>query len=235
MSSLPDYNKIWTNVYGDLQEIGPAHRHMKRITRRLLSSIEYDSILDVGCGMGHNLPLLCEGRNPQRIAGIDISSKAIEHMRNTVGDSFHQIDIQKEKLNGLWDLVFCSLLLEHVPDDKSTLRNIRAMTGKYLFLSTIAGPFERYRTWEEKMGHVRNYQVGELESKLTEAGFTIEKVIYWGFPFFSPLVRLLQNHMTPENRMGITERLTAAVIYYLYFLNSYQKGDLLFILARIKK
>lgn len=227
----PDYDRIWTETYGDLQEIGPAHRHMERILDRLLKRIEYDSILDVGCGMGQHLPLLRKGRSLQRVAGIDISRVAIEHMRKTVGDSFYQLDIQKERLAGSWDLVFSSLLLEHVPDDMAALRNMRAMTGKHLLVSTISGSFQRYRTWEDKMGHVRNYGAGELESKLEKTGFTVQEVIHWGFPFFSPLARLLQNHMTPKADMGIGGRVAATVMYYLYFLNSRRKGDLLVILA----
>lgn len=229
--SATDYNRIWTEIYGDLQEIGPAHRHMERILAGLLTQIEYDSILDVGCGMGHHLPLLCRGRSPRHVAGIDISSVAVKHMRDTVSDSFYQLDIQNERLDGSWDLVFCSLLLEHVPDDMAVLRNMRAMTGKHLLISTMSGSFERYRTWEDKMGHVRNYRAGELESKLKQTGFAVQEVIRWGFPFFSPLARLLQNHITPKADMGTGGRLAAALMYYLYFLNSSRKGDLLVILA----
>lgn len=231
--SITDYDKLWADIYGDLQEIGPTHRHMKRIMRRFLGQIEYNSLLDVGCGFGHNLSLLCEGRNLQSVAGIDISRKAVEYMRRSVCESFHQLDIQKERLEGTWELVFSSLLLEHVPDDMAALRNMRAMTSKYLLVSTMSGSFERYRPWEEKIGHVRNYRIGELESKLEQTGFTVEQAVYWGSPFFSPIARIFQNHMAPKKKMGITGRVLAGILYLLYFLNSYRKGDLLIILAHV--
>ena len=44
------------------------------------------------------------------------------------------------------------------------------------------------------MGHVRNYRRGELEEKLRSTGFVVERAIYWGFPFYSPLARTVQNH-----------------------------------------
>ena len=231
--SITDYDKLWTDVYGDLQQVGPTHRHMKRIMQRFLRRIEYHSLLDVGCGFGHNLSFLCKERNLNRVAGIDISSKAVEHMRGKTDASFYQLDIQKERLKEKWDLAFCSLLLEHVSDDMSALCNMRAMTEKYLLLSTISGPFERYRPWEEKVGHVRNYRRGELESKLEKTGFTIQKAVYWGFPFFSPVARMLQNHMTLQSKMGVASRALGALLYAVYFLNSYQKGDLLIILASV--
>jgi len=228
-----DYNQLWSDIYGDLQEIGPVHQHMKRILRHILKQLDYKSLLDVGCGFGHNLPLLCKGRDLERIAGIDISEKAISHMRKHFPYSFYQLDIQKERLQETWELIFCSLLLEHVSDDLAVLQNLRAMTAKYLLLCTIAGPFKRYQKWEEKMGHVRNYRIGELEAKLEQTGFSVQKSIYWGFPFYSPIARMLQNYMKPKNKMGIIQRFLAVSLYYLYFLNSSKKGDLLIILAKV--
>jgi SAM-dependent methyltransferase len=232
---VPDYDQVWTQVYGDMQDIGPVHRHMKRIIRTLLRQIEYESVLDIGCGPGHNLSMLCKGRSlKRRVNGIDISNRAIEEARRTFSGEFYQLDIQKRRLEGSWDLVFSSLLLEHLPDDIAGLRHMRAMTGKYLLVSTIAGDFQRYKALDEQMGHVRNYQVGELEEKLVKAGFNLEKVIYWGFPFYTPLGRTLQNHISiGTGKFGFTSRFVAEIMYYLYFLNSYKRGDLLVVLASV--
>ena len=231
---VPDYDVMWTQVYGDIQRTGPVHRHMKRIVERLLAQIEYESVLDVGCGPGHNLPLLCQGRKLNRIAGIDISAWAIEQARKDGGGEFHLLDIEQGRLDGCWDLVYCSLVLEHLPNDLAALRNMRAMTGKYLLVTTMAGDFERYKTWDERVGHVRNYQVGELEEKLGKIGFSIQEVIYWGFPFYSPLGRTLQTRTgVGVGSFGLISRLLAEIIYYLYFLNLHKRGDLLVVLATV--
>ena len=233
-TDVPNYDQVWTQVYGDMQHVGPVHRHMKRIVKGLLAQIEYESVLDVGCGSGHTLPLLCQGRKLKRIAGIDISAWAIEQARKAGGGEFHLLDIQQGRLGGCWDLVYSSLLLEHLPDDLGALRNMRAMTGKYLLVSTIAGDFERYKAWDERMGHVRNYQVGELEEKLGRVGFIVQEVVYWGFPFYSPLGRTLQNRIgVGTGKFGLTARLVAELMYYLYFLNSHKRGDLLVVLATV--
>jgi SAM-dependent methyltransferase len=228
-----NYDKIWTDVYGDIQDHGPVHRHMRRILGTLVGSIEYESVLDVGCGLGHNLPLLCKGRRMQRITGVDISSLAIQQVQQIWGQDFYQLDIQKGGLGGCWDLVFSSLLLEHLPDDLAALRNMRAMTGKYLLLTTIAGSFQRYKNWERQMGHVRNYEVGELEGKLEKVGYIIQKVIYWGFPFYSPIARVLQNNMKASSKFEAKSRIFAQAMYLLYFLNSNRQGDLSIVLASV--
>jgi SAM-dependent methyltransferase len=230
-SAQPDYDRIWEDVYGDLQDFGPAHRHMIRIMRRMLAPLDYTSALDVGVGFGHNLPMLTEGRRLQRTVGVDISDRALAHVRSRSAGEFHKLDITAERLSERYDLVCCALVLEHVLDDDAALRNLRAMTGKYLLVTTIGGPFERYRRWEEQMGHVRNYARGELEHKLTTSGFTLLDITYWGFPFFSPIARTLQNRMTASSELPAGSRLMARLLYHVFFLNSSRRGDLLVALA----
>lgn len=231
----PDYDHIWADVYGDMQHSGPVHRHMRRIVRGLLKELDYDSVLDVGCGPGHNFDLLTESHAVRRFAGIDISGQAIERARkeHPTGE-FRVLDIERNRLDGQWDLVFSSLLLEHLPDDAAALRNLRAMTGRHLLVTTIAGDYERYRAWDSQMGHVRNYRVGELEAKLGDAGFVTEKVIYWGFPFYTPLGRTLQNASSMgKGKFGLGARVAAEVMNIVYAFNSHRRGDLLIALARV--
>jgi SAM-dependent methyltransferase len=227
-----DYDRIWTQVYGDAPNVGPVHRHMKRIVSELLAQIEYESILDVGCGPGYNLPMLCEGRELRSVAGLDISAWAINQARNERAGEFRVLDIQQERLDGSWDLVYCSLVLEHLTEDLAALHNMRAMTDKYLLTTTIAGDFERYRKREQQVGHVRSYEIGELEEKLRDVGFVVQKAIYWGFPFYSPLGRTLQACTgVGHGNLNRTASFLANVMYRLYFLNSCRRGDLLVVLA----
>src|SRR5205085_12303574 len=62
------YDALWEEVYGDLQDLGPAHRHMARLMRRTLARIDYRTVLEVGVGFGHNLPVLTAGHAIDRIA-----------------------------------------------------------------------------------------------------------------------------------------------------------------------
>ena len=230
--TIVDYDRVWEEVYGDLQDLGPTHAHMHRLMRRLLAPVEYASVLDVGVGFGHNLPVLTAGRPIERLAGIDLSSRAIKHVRDRWEGEFRQVDITTGGLAESYDLVCCALVLEHLRDDEAALHHMRRMTSGYLVVTTIAGNFERYLPWERQMGHVRNYQHGELERKLDSAGFEVLQVVYWGFPFYSPLSRILQNRMTATSRLPRSARAVARILYAVYFLNSRSRGDLVVALAR---
>lgn len=226
------YDELWETTYGDMQEIGPVHRHMRRIVARVLRGLEYRTVLDVGCGAGHNLPLLVDGRALDRLTGVDVSEEALGRARRRMPASeFVALDIERAALDQVSDLVFSSLLLEHLPDDESALRNMRAMTGRDLVVTTIAGDFERYRPWDEQVGHVRNYARGELERKLGAAGFRVEQAIYWGFPFYTPIVRTLQNRSRPTAEYTRGARLASALMDRVFFLNSHRRGDLLVVHA----
>jgi SAM-dependent methyltransferase len=232
LPTVPDYDEVWREVYGEMQERGPVHRHMRRILGNILSGLDYRSVVDVGCGAGDNFPLLVGHGSLDRLAGVDVSAEALDRARSRGSADLHQLDIESAALDERFDLVFSSLVLEHLPDDVAALRNMRTMTGRHLLVTTIAGDFERYRPWDEQMGHVRNYRRGELEQKLELAGFEPVRMVYWGFPLYSPVVRRLQNRATSEPSFGALERVAASVLYGLYFLNSSRRGDLLIALAR---
>jgi 2-polyprenyl-3-methyl-5-hydroxy-6-metoxy-1,4-benzoquinol methylase len=229
---MTDYDRIWDEVYGGLQDVGPTHRHMVRIMRRLLAPLRYESVLDVGVGFGHNLPALTAGREGVRVAGVDVSQRAIDHVRATHTGTFERLDITSECLQEKYELVCCALVLEHLVDDEATLANMRAMCSGHLLLVTIGGDFERYRPWEEQVGHVRNYAPGELERKLAAAGFELVELVRWGFPLYTPIVRSLQNRMTVSSELSRGSRLIAQILYPVFFLNSARRGDLLVALAR---
>lgn len=232
-AAVPDYDEVWDRVYGDMQDLGPVHRHMRRILAGMLAPLEFASAIDVGCGAGHNIGLL-RAAGDASLAGVDVSARALRRAATRWPEvELHQADIEKAGVEGRWDLVFCSLVLEHLPDDRAALRQMHAMAGRHLLLTTIGGDFERYRPWEEQMGHVRNYASGELEAKVAEAGFRVEQVVRWGFPFYSPLVRTLQNRMTAEPGYGLATRILARATYLAYHLNSARRGDVIFLLASI--
>lgn len=233
-SAAARYDELWQTAYGDMQEIGPVHRHMRRIAAGVLRGLDYRSVLDVGCGAGHNMALLTGGRSLERVTGVDVSEQALARARARVPTAeFRQLDIERAALDGTWDLVFSSLLLEHLADDEAAIHNMRAMTGRDLVVTTIAGDFERYRAWDEQVGHVRNYAPGELERKLAAAGFRVARAIYWGFPFYTPIVRTLQNRSRASAEYTLGARVASAVMHRVFFLNSSRRGDLLTVHATV--
>ena len=164
------------------------------------------------------------------------SSSAIELARRRVPDGdFRVLDITRISLDTKYDLVVCSEVLEHIPNDVIAIQNIRKMTNKYLLVSTPQG---RMREFEKHIGHIRNYAPGELVNKIQLSGFTVVSIVEWGFPFYSPLYRNfldLTGSKGTTGEFGPFRKLLAKLIYLLFLLNSSKRGDEIFVLAKVNE
>jgi hypothetical protein len=169
------------------------------------------------------------------VAGIDFSPASVQITRERIGKGrFEVIDLQTQHLDAQYDLTVSIDVMEHIPDDVAALTNLRKMTRRYALVSSIQG--NSLPQWEADMvGHVRNYRRGELAAKMGQAGFHIEKVIEWGFPFYSPLYRWVLTrtggHGT-DGSYGLRRKLLADALYTAFLLNSSRRGDLIFVLGR---
>src|SRR5438067_1310433 len=122
-----DYDQLWTQKWGDLQQYGPTSRHQRRIIADLLDPQHFDSILDVGCGEGSLLAFLGPRYRCHRMLGLDLSASAIERARQTFPSASYIVgDIGALPRGEQFDLVTCIDVLEHVEDDESLLRDIAA-------------------------------------------------------------------------------------------------------------
>ena len=228
-----DYDALWAESWGDVQDFSPVHLHITRQIVRALRGLPIRSVLDVGCGTGANLAALQHEFGFSDVVGIDLSAKALEVARERVQGELRVLDVLHEPpLDRTFDLVLSSQVIEHVEEDELFLEKLHAMCGRYCFVGTMQG---RMRPSEVSIGHLRNYSRRELEGKMERAGFAIERVIEWGFPFYSPLYRNARELVGGESAT-VGQKWwhgpVLAVLNQLYRLNSSRHGDVLMILGR---
>ena len=230
------YDKAWESKWDDMKKYGPFSRHLRRIIKQIIRPLKFESVLDVGCGQGSFLEELQAEFPGIKPRGIDLSSSAVRLASERVpGGQFAVVDITEQALDEKCDLVVCSEVLEHIPDDITAIQNLRKITGKYLLVSTPQG---RMRRFEKQVGHVRNYAPGELVLKLEANGFDVVSVVEWGFPFYSPLYRdflELTGSNGTTGEFGQVRKVISRFIYLLFMLNSSRHGDEIFVLARPNK
>jgi len=231
-----DYDVIWKTKWGGAQSYGPFHRHLRRIIKEMIRPLKFQSVLDVGCGQGSLLAELKLEFPAIKPTGVDVSLSAIEFARRRVPDGdFRVLDVTEASLDTSYDLVICSEVLEHIPNDLIAIRNLKKMTKKYLLVSTPQG---RMRGFEKQIGHVRNYASGELVGKIESSGFTIISAVEWGFPFYSPLYRNfldLGGNNGTSGEFGLFRKFVGRLIYMLFLLNSSKRGDEIFVLAKVNQ
>jgi SAM-dependent methyltransferase len=232
-SASKQYNELWSGAWGDMQAFGPVHRHALERLVTMVAELPVRSVLDVGCGSGQNLRALAAFRT-YRLAGIDVSDKALEKARAAVPDAeLHCMDVQVQKIDEKFDLVMSLQVVEHVPDDVAMIRNMRLMSNRYILIATMQG---KMRPSETRIGHLRNYSRAELAERMKSVGLKPIRVEGWGFPFYSPLYRTAAEWLPggpPDGPMGRGSKVAAAFLYQLYKLNVKGKGDVLTVLAEV--
>ena len=153
-----------------------------------ISSFSNKTILDIGCGAGTiSLYLANQGAN---IIGIDISRKAIDSCKKSAKalklkdrTQFICNTIEQIKFRRKFDLIICSEIIEHIPNDKAFLKRVYKLlkNNGLLILSTpsINAPLYKIglaQNFDKRVGHIRRYSKKQISDLVKKSGFTIEKV-----------------------------------------------------------
>jgi SAM-dependent methyltransferase len=71
------------------------------------------SVLDVGCALGDALPVWHRHYPNAKLFGCDVAQTAIDRSRQLHGDLAHFYRASFEEIEGFWDVIYCSNVLEH--------------------------------------------------------------------------------------------------------------------------
>jgi SAM-dependent methyltransferase len=142
------YDDMWTR-YGHLEEASPAAFHRRRLVADIAARVAAPTarVLDVGCGQGELLRDLAARLPQAHIAGADLSERSLRASRaqNPTFELF-PLDISAPDFAvregarlAAFDLVVCSEVLEHIPDDQQAARNLAALLAPHGVLIALRG------------------------------------------------------------------------------------------------
>ena len=159
------------NAYNEWSESYDLDTNLTRdldhkVTRDLLANLQFDSILELGCGTGKNTVFLAQ--IGMRVHALDFSQGMIEKAKEKVQAEnvhFSMADLTKRWPcdDETYDLITCNLVLEHI-ENLSHIFTEAARTlipnGKF-FINELH-PFKQYRG--TKAQFERNEEVIEVEA-----------------------------------------------------------------------
>jgi SAM-dependent methyltransferase len=141
-------------------------------------------ILEIGSGIG-NFTAALASTNPEAIVVTDTSASYLSRLRDrldgaaTISTQVWDLnDPPAERLQNFADAAVCLNVLEHIPDDRLALRNILASLAPGGRMVALV-PAHRwlFGSLDERLGHCRRYEKFELETRVREAGFEIERTL----------------------------------------------------------
>jgi ubiquinone biosynthesis O-methyltransferase len=165
-----------------------TYRIILGVINNHISNFSNKAILDVGCGAG-TISLYLANKEAN-IIGVDISRKAIDSCKKSAKalklknkTQFICNTIEKVKFRRKFDLIICSEIIEHIPNDKAFLKRIHKLleNNGLLILSTpsINAPLYKIglaQNFDKRVGHIRRYSKKQISDLVKNSGFTIEKV-----------------------------------------------------------
>lgn len=191
------------------------YRGRRRIIRSELDKLPLPAgaqVLDAGCGSGRTL---AELQPYGEVYGIELNPDAAAIAKDRgIGD------VRIGRLEALpwadrtFDLVTCLDVIEHTPDDRATLRELRRVTkpGGWL-LVTVPAYQALWSSHDEANHHYRRYGREMLAAAATGAGWDLERMTSFNSLLLAPaaamrLAQRRQNHRSgapkhdPALRLG---------------------------------
>ena len=180
--------------YLELDNYPQPHVIMKDILINKLitkSGLLYKSrFLDIGCGRGRILKMLLD--RGFKGVGIDTQDVCLEICRKRLDGTGIELKNSLNEIEGTFDLIIMSSVLEHIEDDQGYLLTISKLLNKGgFFLFTVPGDKRLYGKRDVAYGHYRRYEKQELIDKLENANLQVHTLWSYGVNTISRIYRMI--------------------------------------------
>ena len=151
IKKFEDMASRWWDLEGEFKPLHQINPLRLNYVMDKSSGIFGKKVLDVGCGGG----ILAESMAKQgaEVTGLDMGKEPLEVARlhaletnTTVNYIQSTVEDHADQNPGLYDIVTCMEMLEHVPDPQSVIRSCAKLVkpGGQVFFSTLNRNFKSY-------------------------------------------------------------------------------------------
>ena len=157
---------------------------LDRLIRRRLALPEGARILEIGCGTGHNLPML---RQFGEVDAIEIDEAARDLASQRLGKPVmaHPLPSLEGVADGTYDLVAILDVLEHIEEDRDALLGIKRKLkpGGRILITVPAHPW-MWSAHDVVNHHKRRYTRRTLKAVIAAAGLRLDMLRWFNSLLF---------------------------------------------------
>ena len=182
------------------------YRGRRRVLRAAIERLPLRSgarVLDAGCGSGRMLDELARYGS---VWGVDLSSEAVAASRAR-GHAVVRAAIESMPFrDGSFDLVTCLDVIEHTPDDRATLAELRRVTRPGGVLIATVPAYQALWSWHDEVNrHFRRYDRAALRAAATRAGWDVVADTHFNSLLLAPAaaVRIAQRRRGAHPRSDL--------------------------------
>jgi len=203
-----------------LEEFEKNKKKFNYITE-YLKEISPDRLLDIGCGLGALLASYKLKDNYAELHGTELSNFAGKHASKFAKIFIGDLETAKYE-SEYFDAVTCHHVIEHVPEPKLFLSEIKRVLKKHGTLVLATPDFDsgcarkygnNYRLLHDKT-HISLFSADSMHRFIRDHGFIIEKV---EFPYFDT------EYFNKENLLRIFDKEKISPPFYGNFMTFFSK------------
>jgi SAM-dependent methyltransferase len=137
-------------------------------------------MLEIGCGTGNVLRMLEKICGHGKVIGTDLYAEGLQFARRRVSCSLVQSDLNYPPFRQDFSIIGMFDVLEHIEEDVAVLKNVGRMLSKDgVVVLTVPAFQSLYSYFDEASHHVRRYEIDNLHTALSKAGFRVEYISYY--------------------------------------------------------
>jgi SAM-dependent methyltransferase len=172
------------------------YRGRRRVLRAQLDRLPLAPdarLLDAGCGSGRTLDELARYG---RVSGVDLSPEAVGAARRRGHEDVQVAQVEDLPFDdATFDAVTCLDVVEHTPDDRATLAELRRVTRPGGLLLVTVPAYQGLWSWHDEVNlHFRRYDRSSLRAAARGAGWDVVADTHFNSVLLGPAaaVRLAQ-------------------------------------------
>jgi SAM-dependent methyltransferase len=183
----------------DVDEQHWWYRGRRQIIRAELDQLPLPrdaQILDAGCGSGRTLEELADYGT---VAGLELNPDAADVARDRGCGEVHVGRLEELPWSSdTFELITCLDVIEHVPDDRAALRELRRVSRPDGWLLATVPAYQALWSYHDEANHhFRRYGRATLRAAVADAGWRLERMTSFNMLLFPPaaVVRLAQRRL----------------------------------------